>query len=300
MPDFKGKLKKMKQNYEAVRDVASTMGAELPSGTYLMKRKGGELRERQDGTLYILTTWVVTEGEHQGKIHNTFDSINEEHLEYLHLYFLNHGVEPPEVNDIEEVLEALNCASIIVKMSIKRNKDGFLQYRIDEIVSSSVSNEPSEDKTVEITERDFVHFCGKVNIRIPKATQATGLEGMVQYVNEEFTIEASECDAETLSVLQSCGVEIEGIPESEPEPEPELPKEKKSKSKSKVSSKIDDEDLSVLRSIADNNCIAYDKNDTADSLAEILGDGFTWSKSSDDLTDEMVTALKNHGVSVKK
>lgn len=307
MSEYRERFKRMKKNYENTRKLAEEMGEDFPTGTFLMKRKGGEVGERNDGSLYIKTSWVVPAGEeHEGRIFTEFQNINEDHLEYLHLHFLQLGVESPEIEEIEDTLEMLNTKNIIVKMKVLKNKGGYPDSKILSIEESDVEEEDADtgdtdtdtgDEAGLPSERDFVYTCGQYGMKIPKAEQQSGLKGMIKYINDSFTLEYSDVEDENdRAMFIACDIPLEGAPE----PKAKAKAKAKAKDKAKAAKTEDSDEIEILRQVATDNGINFEQDDTVEMLAEHLTDGFKWSQSGDELSDETVEVMRKNGITVSK
>lgn len=298
MSEYKQRLKRMKSNYEGARKTAEEMFEDFPLGVFVMKLKGAELGERTDKSLYIMTKYIVTDGEELGRQFTDFQNINEEHLEFVHRYFIEKGVNPPEIEDIEEALEKLSESNISVKMKVSE-KGGYINGRILSVVETDVLDSGTADTGEEVKADDskesFLELCEKCGINIPAKVQKKDIEEIANFINDTYDVDAKEMDRADIVIFESLNVELKNTPLEEAD--------KKAKTKTKEKDN-DDEDIKLLREVCAGNGIDFEEDDTAEQLGERLkGDDegkYKWSASKDDLTEEQVSAMKEVGVEVKK
>lgn len=295
MSSYKQRLKRMKSAYEGSRKTAEEQFTDFPLGVYVMKLKSAELGERTDESLYIMSKYIVTDGEELGRQFTPFQNVNEDHLEYIHKYFMDHGVVPPEIEEMEDGLQQLSESGISVKMKVYRDNGGYIKGRIVSVVETEVLDTDTTDDTVDaatdnnLTKESFLELCEKCGIDIPAKVQKKDIEGIAGFINDTYDVDAKEMDRKDVVIFESLGIELKNT--------------KLEKAKTKAKSKEpedDDKNVKLLREVCAGNSIDFEEDDNAEQLGERLSDGYKWKAKDDGLTDEQVTAMKEAGVEVKK
>jgi len=295
---YKQRLKRMKTAYEGSRKTAEEMFEDFPIGVFVMKLKSAELAERSDESLYIMTKYIVTDEEEKGRQFTDFQNINEEHLEFVHRYFTEKGVESPEMEDLEDALEKLSEAGITVKMRVT-SKDGYINGRVLAVVETEVldtdttddDDDPDPDPDPEpegLTKESFLELCERCGIDIPAKVQKKDIEDIAEFINDTYDVDAKEMDEKDIIIFESLDVELKNTPVEKAK--------KKAKSKDDDS---EDETIKILKEVCAGNGIDFEKDDTAEQLGERLSDGYKWFQEKDGLTDEQVAAMRKADVKVK-
>lgn len=296
---YKARLKRMKSNYEGARKTAEEMFEDFPIGVFVMKLKGAEVGERTDESLYIMSKYIVTDDEEKGRQFTPFQNVNEDHLEYVHKYFIDHGVTPPEIENLEEALVELVSSSISVKMKVYRDSGGYVKGRILAVVETEVLDTETETETeteapeevkVGNFKEEFLELCEKCGINIPAKVQKKDVEEIAEFINATYDVDAKEMDEADVVIFESLNVELKNT---------KLEKAK-TKAKTKTKEKDDDIDVNLLKEVCAGNGIDFEEDDTAEQLGERLSEGYKWSASKDELTEEQVAAMQKVDVTVKK
>jgi len=288
---YNARLKRMKKAYEGSRKTAEEMFEDFPIGVYIMKLKGTELGERADESLYIMAKYVVTSAEELGRQYTNFQNINEEHLEFVHRFFMDHGIEPPDIEDIEDALQKLSESGISVKMRVFRNAGGYINGKIVSVVESDITEskaegEPElESESKGATKEDLLNLCEIHDINIPAKVQKKDIDEIISFINDNYDVDASDIPDKDAAILEAFGVELQNT--------------KLDKAKTKAKTKTND-GIDHLKKVCADNGIDFEKDDTAEQIGERLSDGYKWSASKDGLTDEQVDAMKNVDITVKK
>jgi len=297
---YKARLKKMKGAYESARKQAEEMSEDFPIGVYVMKLKSAEVGERADESLYIISKYIVVDDEEKGRQFTPFQNINEEHLEYLHKYFMDHGLTPPDIEDLEEACEKLSSAGISVKMSVFRDKGGYIKGRILSVVETGIDDTESESESESaeddpLSKDNFLALCEKHGIDIPAKIQKKDVADIATFINDTYDVDAKDMDKADIIIFETLEVALVNTPLQKAEK-----KATNKKTKEKVKADDDDETINLLKEVCAGNGIDFEADDTAEQLGERLSDGYKWNAKDDGLTADHVEAMKSVSVKVNK
>lgn len=281
--EFTKKFKEMDDNWKSRREEGFTDGfVPHPAGTYVQKLTGCKLAKTDDGTPYILTTYVTMEGSAKGKRFADFQRITAERLGFLGLFFTRLEIEPPEsLVDIPDLVDQLNESRLIVKQKIIHTQDGDKEYvngivisvldGIDSEADEAEAVEADEAETVEVDIDELKEKLEGYGIELPETDD---LDEIIVAANE-YDIDVEEEDKELFAEL-GIGVEAEAEAEAEDNP-----------------------DLDTLKKLCKEADIAFEEDDTCEVLGERLNE-FEWSIKTDKLSKDEVAAMKKYGVDVGK